>query len=114
MRRKTSVLRLPLRPERGSSCSAPSPPLIYRRLHLHGPPFLEQPTLRLALSAPSLAASFGRVSIAGVALFQRNSTQAFHVAWTSKTSKHFLFTMSLLFKRHYTSVWASARPFGLT
>src|SRR5208282_5529062 len=72
-------------------------------LRLHGPPFLEQPTLRLALSAPSLAASFGRVSIAEVALFQRNSTQAFRVAWTSKTSKHFLFKMSLLFKRHYTS-----------
>src|SRR5208282_3274124 len=73
-------------------------------LRLHGPPFLEQPTLRLALSAPSLPASFGRVSIGEVALFQRNSTQAFHVAWTSKTSKHFLFKMSLLFKRHYTSI----------
>src|SRR5215469_5101179 len=30
----SSALRLPLRPERGESCNVPSPPWIYRRLHL--------------------------------------------------------------------------------
>src|SRR6201993_726051 len=92
---------------------------MYRRLHfatvivhadLHGPPYLERPTVRLALSAPTLAECSGRVSTAEVALFRRNSTQAFHAAWTSKTSKHFLVRTSLLFKRHYTRGFSFSWP----
>src|SRR5271166_740090 len=97
-------------PATGFPCPRPDYSASRPSLRLHGPPFLEQPTLRLALSAPSLAASFGLVSIAEVALFQRNSTQTLHVAWTSKTSKHFLVKMSLLFKRHYTRIGSRTRP----
>src|SRR5258708_40379799 len=88
---------LPLRPERGSSCSAqahfgysalstsrPGYSACRRALRWHGLPFLGPPTVRLALSAPTLAGCSGRVSTAATALLQRNSTRTFHAAWTSE------------------------------
>src|SRR5258708_7327188 len=48
------------------------------------PNFLGPPIARLALSAPTLGGCSGRVSTAAIALFQRNSTPAFHAAWASK------------------------------
>ena len=73
-----------------------------RLLALCTTPFLEQSTLRLALSAPSLAASFGRVSIAEVALFS-GTQHKLSTCLDIENIQAFSCTMSLLFKRHYTS-----------
>src|SRR4029077_7941671 len=96
---------LPLRPERGSSCSAPSPPLIYRRLHFATwlwcmltccpiPPFLGPPTVRFALSATTLAGCSGASQLPKL-LFSAEFHSSFPRCLDIETSKHFLLRLSL-------------------
>src|SRR6516164_9957540 len=114
--RKSSALRLPLRPERGESCSAPSPPWIYRRLHLatwlkciptRSPmartpnPWAANSTTR-ALCATPCGVLWARINCCNFS-FSAEFNTSFPLCLGIQTSKHICQKLSLLFKRHYTS-----------
>lgn len=111
--RKSSVLRRLLRPERGSSCSAPSPPLRYRLRHLAT--WLRCiPTCRPMARTPiPLAANcttrarcanpcgvlWARINCCNCSLSAALNTN-FPRCFGIQTPKHIFLSMSLLFKRH--------------